>query len=92
MMANISKYPRKYLDRISKTDYTPAQFEKNRLAYLRQRRSLYMSTIDNTPSTESTRGRCERHFTCSSIMRSRILAPGVYKFDCAIQLIFGRRR
>ena len=43
MMANIAKYPQKYLDRMSKKELTFAEFEKERLAYLRQRRSLYMS-------------------------------------------------
>lgn len=40
-MANISKYPWMYLDRITPKDYTPADFERRRIEYLRRRRFLH---------------------------------------------------
>ena len=40
-MANISKYPWMYLDRITPKDYTPADFERRRIEYLRRRRYLH---------------------------------------------------
>ena len=40
-MANISKYPWMYLDRITPKDYSPADFERRRIEYLRRRRYLH---------------------------------------------------